>query len=500
MAAPRQGGVYRTILKSSGVYGAGIIAQRIASVILLPVYTRYLTPRDYGTLELLDVSLSVFGILAGSCFTNALFYFYSKAAAGKERNVVISTALLAAAGFGIGGGLAGIASAPWLSRLVFQDVHHTLLFRILFVSYAWGLPLEMGFACLRAFDQPVRYSVASLARLLLAVAASVIFLVPLGMGVTGVLCGTAVSSFLAAAGLVFYCFKRCGLVFNGRLFAAQFLYAAPTALVGASLFVLHFGDRFFLQRFTSLAQVGIYSTAYKIGMAITYAVTAFNTYWNAKMYEYLAREDGEHIYARLFTYLMAVITFAALAVSLYARPALTVLTTPGYYEAARYVPWIALAYVVRTGGDFFRGLFYVDNRTAMDAGVNVLGALACLSAYAVLIPRWQLWGAIGATTIGFTTVGALSWYCVIRRRRNLALDWIRVAGILGAAFLVMAAVSYVPASHWPAQAALGTLGLLVYAALLFRIALSRAERARVMELTLRLAARLSRGAGLGDLP
>ena len=40
----------------------------------------------------------------------------------------------------------------------------------------------------------------------------------------------------------------------------------PIGLGGVAMLVIHYGDRFFLQRSASLADVGIYSLAYKLGM------------------------------------------------------------------------------------------------------------------------------------------------------------------------------------------------------------------------------------------
>ena len=57
------------LLKKTGrntlVYGLGGIAGRIVSFLLIPLYTRYLTPGDYGTIELLDLTGSVIGMFAG---------------------------------------------------------------------------------------------------------------------------------------------------------------------------------------------------------------------------------------------------------------------------------------------------------------------------------------------------------------------------------------------------------------------------------------------------
>ena len=47
----------KELVRHSAVYGLGSIVARVLGVLLLPLYTRYLSPRDYGLIETL-VALS----------------------------------------------------------------------------------------------------------------------------------------------------------------------------------------------------------------------------------------------------------------------------------------------------------------------------------------------------------------------------------------------------------------------------------------------------------
>jgi O-antigen/teichoic acid export membrane protein len=39
------------------VYGAGILLAKAIAFVMLPVYTRFLTPSDYGVMELIEMTL-----------------------------------------------------------------------------------------------------------------------------------------------------------------------------------------------------------------------------------------------------------------------------------------------------------------------------------------------------------------------------------------------------------------------------------------------------------
>src|ERR1700680_4685541 len=97
------------ILQASALYSLALIAQRVAGVLLFPLYTHYLTPSDYGLLDLMDQTVSLWGLLIGAQFSSALFYHYFHDQAADWRRRVVATTILGAAGLGLGSGLLGVA-------------------------------------------------------------------------------------------------------------------------------------------------------------------------------------------------------------------------------------------------------------------------------------------------------------------------------------------------------------------------------------------------------
>jgi hypothetical protein len=54
--------VLRTLVKDSAVYAVGTIASRLVGFIMIPVYTRVLTPADYGIYSVSSVNSSASGL------------------------------------------------------------------------------------------------------------------------------------------------------------------------------------------------------------------------------------------------------------------------------------------------------------------------------------------------------------------------------------------------------------------------------------------------------
>jgi O-antigen/teichoic acid export membrane protein len=62
----------KDILKHSSVYAVGQILSRFASILLLPLYTRCLSPADYGCVAILDLTAGILAILIGSGMASAV--------------------------------------------------------------------------------------------------------------------------------------------------------------------------------------------------------------------------------------------------------------------------------------------------------------------------------------------------------------------------------------------------------------------------------------------
>ena len=452
---------YFEILRASGIYSLAIIVQRLASILLVPLYTRYLTPKDYGVLELLDLTVSVFTMLAGGSFASALFYHYFESDQVENRKKIVSTTLLGSILLGLIGSAIGCLVSSPLSILIFNSDQYSLYFRILFVNLAVSLPLEACLSWLKAINRPGAFMTASILRLVLAIALNAILLISFHMSIDGVLWSTLICSSITALALMVYCFSANRIHFDLRLFLRLFKYSVPIGLSGLALFVIHFADRFFLQRYATLSDIGIYSLGYKLGMLISYVHTSFHTYWSTQIYQLVRGEKGSRMITEVFTYLGLVLTFCAVVIVVFAEAALELLATPAFRSAVQVVPWIAAAYVLRGFGDFFRCLFFVENRPGLDARLNWTGAAFCFALYCVLIPKFKLLGAAAATTLTFLFVGLLALHWT-HKLRPFTLEWARLIKIGVAAMLAVVVFAGTPRPTLFTSAAIAVVSCSVY--------------------------------------
>lgn len=418
------------MIRSTGVYTAGLVASRVVSLLLLPIYTRYITPADNAVIEMLDTTLSLFSIIAGARFASAISYFYAHAKGQAGKREVVSTMMIGGTLIGLAGALLGMAGAPWISEWVLGSSEYTAAFRITFGTFAALVILEIAWGWLRSEDRSAVYVTATMVHLLVGVSLNIVLLVVYRASFYAVLWSGLISALAVGVPFAIYAVASSRRSrFNLELFWQICRFAAPIGVSGLAAYVFHFGERFFLRGRVDQSELGLYLFGYKLGMMVSFLQTGFGLYWNSQVYNHAEGEEGRAFVVRVFTYFMAVMTFACFGIAVCADPMVRILTDTSYWGAILYVPWIVGAYWIRAAADFFRSIFFLCKQTRVDAVVNVQSAVVCMVAYIMLIPRYGIPGAIAATLVGFGVLLAAS-YQRAQIMFPITLEWRRLGKLV----------------------------------------------------------------------
>lgn len=399
-------GHLRSTLKHGLIYGLGTLLAKAIGFIMIPIYTRVLTPADYGILELLSTSTDIIALVAGiglSWGVTRYYYYYDEE---RERHSVVSSAAMLVILFFA---LAALAVAPLAepaARLLLGHAAHAGLVRLAILSFFLSSLLEVPFAFLRAKQDSTHVVMVGLGRLVLALGLNVWFVVILRWGVAGVLYSAILTSAAAGSYLMFATLRETGLRFSGPIARKLLAYGFP--LVGANVgsFVLHYSDRYFLRAYDSLESVGLYSLAYKFAMLLSLLVAnPFAQIWAPKALE-IQKDDPEGappVLRRILCHYNAVLVAGALGLALFAGEVIRVMADPEFYAAERTVPILCVAML------FFgyRQLSYVgavfrERSDVIGLGTLVAAGIAIAGNFA-LIPRWGPMGAAVATAFAFAT-------------------------------------------------------------------------------------------------
>lgn len=429
----------RRLGRDALVYGFGTLLGRIAAFIMLPIYTRLLQPADYGLLQMLDLTVEIASILLSAGATLGIMRFYFKEADQGERNrlVVSGGALLLF--LNLLGTAAIFSAAPLIHRRLLGGTGSIVLVYIAAVNFTVsGFPVVPQFL-MQIEQRSLLFTVSTSAKLLMQLSLNILFLVVFHWGPLGILLSTMLSNSVLGLCVAIWMLRRTGYSFSMRWWRHLERFGIPHQFGAAAMFILAFGDRFFLQSSYGLAAVGVYSLAYQFGFLLSNLGSAsFLQAWTPQRFQLLAldAEARDARYNTGMTYLTLVLATLLVGIGLLSRPLLMVMAGPAFRDAAEIVPIVTLCYVVQGWTAAVHFGIDVSERTKFSAYANWISAAVIIVAYAVLIPPLGGFGAAVATLIGFSVRFGLVYFWA-NRLYPIRYQWRLNAHILAVALLIV---------------------------------------------------------------
>lgn len=408
--------------KHSAIYAVGMMLRRITGLVMLPIYTRYLTPEDYGTVELLTMAIEIAGILVGLRISQALFRFYILEEDEHQKRVIVSTVLLTiVASSGIGAGLLYLGAEP-LTKIIFGTDAYIFEFQLISITLVANAIAAVGLSYLRARQMPILFVSIGMATLALQVALNILFVVIWDMHVTGVVYSSVISGCIVALGLSAYVLYHAGFHYSVDLARRLVAYVMPLILASIAAFYVAYADKYFLRLFSNLTEVGLYALAARIGSVLVTAFEAFNMSWGADRFEIVKKDNARQVYEQVFRFINAALMLVAVGLALFANDFFWLMTSSEFYPSGNIVPILVFAYLISIYTMYCNfGALYVG-KTGVMAQASWLKAIFATVGYLLLIPHLGMYGA--ASVLLFSNFVEFIWvYKRSSRLYDMGLNW-----------------------------------------------------------------------------
>jgi O-antigen/teichoic acid export membrane protein len=399
---------FRTLLGHTLIYGLGNYGIKIVGFLLIPLYTRFLDPTDYGVMALVSMYTQAMFILMNLGQSVSLFRFYYDHDSEEARERVVAAALWIVLLFAV-----PLASLPFLfpgllARWLLADESLWYLMWIATGTVLAKVLLRMPFSIMRAKEESKRYAVWSLARNALATVLAVVLVAGLHMRATGVVLSQFLGEVVMCLLLTGMTFRMLRVGFHWKDVKDQLVFGLPLVPAGIAAFGLDLTDRWFLKHYYSVAEVGVYSLGYRFAEILTFVVTAFQLSWPQFLFSHRKDADAPEVYAHMTKYYLASIMFLWLGLSTFAPELIRIMATPQYYAAAVLIPVVCFAMAL-DGMAFMFNIGQLFAKKTLYRSVTVCtAAVVNLGLNFVLIPRYGMMGAAWATFAGFAVQASVT--------------------------------------------------------------------------------------------
>jgi O-antigen/teichoic acid export membrane protein len=442
-AAGVRGYSLKRIFRGAALYSVSDIFIKSLGFFLVPVYTRALTPSDYGIVGFCQATIQLVSPLIGFGLISSLpilYYAYND----EERRRLVSSIV----NFVLLSGLAMTFVLMLFSEPIFDKVAGDVAFNpfillALFITYVTALetiPLNL----LNMQDKPGRYAIYASGLGLLGVGLNLLLVVALDLGAEGVLWASVVVGIVAtiSAGVVV---RKLWRPVIDRMKLRETLKVALPALPHAfSGTFMRFADRLFLVGSASLAVTGVYTLAVSFSTIALMVLGGITTALNPLFYRRANEGDATlpHDWARLSSLFALAAAIVGLGLSLLGGDVIRLITPPEYHDAVNILPLLVLGqmltaayWIVSPPVGYRRKMWAYPASSFPGVAVTVLLNV-------LLVPQFEgtcaALAVIGSAAVQVGIFGFLSqrFYPIPYERRRLATLLVLTAAAFAAGWVV----------------------------------------------------------------
>lgn len=397
------------------------IASGIAAFGGVYVYTRLLGPEDYGRYALMFSVMTLVHMLSLTAAESAAFRFAGEAEAKKTlpdhfrtmlsltfRSLIIAAILVGALALVFRNIPEYLKILPWIAVLV-----------------PINSLIQMALEAHRASERVGRYSLIATTNILGGFIFGALIAWQTGFGASSPFVGMAIAGTFWMVSETRWLFRQAkGGTTDPERRRTYLRFGAPIAAALVLDLILSAADRFLIAAFLGEASVGEYAAGYGVADKSVLLICAWAAMAAMPLVMSAYERDGPEAAAResrgLIRTLLLLGIPAATGIALVATPLSEALIGEAVRDGARQIiPWIAFAGLLN--GliiHYYSEVFNLTHRTGELALLMLIPAALNIALNLVLIPQFELLGAVAATLISYGLgLGVL----VLRGRRLIAL-------------------------------------------------------------------------------
>ena len=417
-----------TILVFIGKLGSGLI-----TFLMLPLYTRWLGPDQFGLAELVNTYSMILLSLATCCMADAIFIFPKTADEEGKRKYYSSGIAVALIGITLAFLLSFIFNNNFFSEL---GTFHSYSIQIVLLSSCQFLQnYTQQFT--RSIDKMKVYSISGIVHSA-AIAVFAFLLIPL-YGTDGYIYSLAISNIVAS--IYSYVASGSYSYLSFRYFDISFAidllkYGVPLIPNSIMWWLVDGINRPIMEAELGLAAIGIYAVASKFPSVLNIVTGAFSNAWGISVSEEYGKEDFNRYFNQIFKLVFFLLMTFSLLMSIFAKPIINIFAAPEYIEAYKLLPILLLSVMLSNASGLIGGIFMAMKQSKYFFYSSVYGAIVSIICTLWMIRVYGVYGVAWAAATSFMVMTLVRLYFVWKDVNNMNVLYYLSSIVLYIIFLI----------------------------------------------------------------
>jgi O-antigen/teichoic acid export membrane protein len=423
------------LARNTFILAIGRVSNQLVAFLLLPLYTYFLTPSEFGVVDLMATYLALLAPALTLQLEMASFRFLVDARKNENSRSVVITNIFHLL-FVL---IVPIAVALFILGTIFgfQYTNTILLAGLSIIS------LNMMLQISRGLGENKKYAIASMITGLTMAISAVWLIAFAGMRIEGMLLSIAISNFVGAlyifSTMRLHHYLKRGL--GDKVLQREILgYSIPLVPNGAAWWVISVSDRTVVTIMINTMANGLYAVSSKYASIFTSLFSIFEMSWTETASIHINAPDRDKFFSDVSN--AAVRIFGALGLGLIAVIPFIFpwFVNESFHDAYYYIPILVLAAFFNMIVGLYSAIYIAKRLTRQVMNTSLIAAGLNLVLTISLIPVFGLYAAAFATAIAFLTMAIFRHfdakkYVVITYQK-------RVFVVLAALYILIAALYY----------------------------------------------------------
>lgn len=390
----------KSLLSQASIYTFSNILSRSISLLLVPLYTKVLSPSDYGIVDILTISCGLINLTIALEIHQAIARFYNEwSLADQKKN--ISTALIFTLVIYTLFSLFLIPFRINLSDFFLESKNKiNIINETILVSWTSGV-YYFTQSQLRWQLKAKNHAFVSVIFTIITTFTTSILILYFHLGISGVLYGLIIGNLTGIFLSIYFTRDFYINYFDFTRLIILLKFSTPLVLSSVSVFISLYIDRILIKNMLSLNELGLFSIGYKFASIVGLLTTGINLAITPLIYKHYKDPNTKSKLETIFIYYFYFASIIFVGITIFAETIILTFTTPDYINAKNVIPYLVLTSLLASIYNFTPGLF-IANKTKIVTYINIAVAIInlCLNIY--LIPIFGIIGAAIGSLTGYT--------------------------------------------------------------------------------------------------
>jgi len=401
----------KKLLLDSIIYTVANILAKAIGFIMIPVYTAFLSTKEYGVVDLLVVTGSIISVVIGLEIHQAVSRFFPESS-NNDKITIVSTAFWSIVFLYV---FFIICTTPLYSKISFFLFDNTEYKDIVFIAF-----LSFGFNFIYYYcSSQLKWQLKSKQNLLVSFIYSLIvaiityFMLLYGYGIMSVFIAQIIASIVCAILSYMYSKEYYAFIFNLSCLKKMISFSLPLVFSVIMAYAMVYADRFIIKYFLSVEDVGIYGIAFRFASVITLLTSGIQTALTPLIYTHYRDKNTPASIAKIFNYFIILSILLICFLFCFSEHIVRLVANEFYIKAATIIPWLSISVLFIGIINFAPGIF-IAKKTSYVLYINICSLVLNILLNLALIKKYELMGSAYATAISSFIYFML--YCVIGQK------------------------------------------------------------------------------------